>query len=497
MNEGVRGSGADILVHPGFEPVIGLEVHAQVSSKSKMFCGCSAEIFAAPPNTHVCPVCLGMPGALPVINKAAVEATIMTALAFHCEIPPYAKFDRKNYHYPDLPKGYQISQYDMPISRNGWADIEAGGAAKRIGIRRVHLEEDTAKLFHTADRYSLIDMNRSGVPLMEIVSEPDLHSVEDVRQYSLKLRQMLRYLGVSSGDMEKGAMRFEANISLRKAGSTELPPTRVEVKNLNSFRAMLHAVEFEIARQGDIKGAGGTVTQETMGWDEVRNLTVSQRSKEEAHDYRYFPEPDLPRLHVSREWVEQIRSRLPELPDEKRRRYAEDFGLSAYDAGVITADKDTAAYFERAVEAGLTRGVAPKAISNWLTSELFGRFAGGIAELQVGPGRLAGLVARVEDGTISATIAKTVLDEMMEAGGDADAIISRRDLAQIQDRAEIEAAADKVLSSYPEPVASYLQGKASALKFLVGLLMKETKGKANPRLANEILLEKLKAMGPR
>jgi aspartyl-tRNA(Asn)/glutamyl-tRNA(Gln) amidotransferase subunit B len=476
-----------------FEPVIGLEVHAQVSTKSKMFCGCSADVFGAPPNTHVCPICLGMPGTLPVINRAAVEATIMTALAFHCEIPEYAKFDRKNYYYPDLLKGYQISQYDLPLSRNGWVEIKVSETNKRIRIRRVHLEEDTAKLFHTSDGYSLIDVNRSGVPLMEIVSEPDLHSIEDVKQYSLKLRQILRYLGVSSGDMEKGAMRFEANISLRPPGSPELPPTRVEIKNLNSFRAMLHAVEFEIARQGEVIRTGGTVTQETMGWDEAHNVTVPQRSKEEAHDYRYFPEPDLPRLHLSREWVDEIRERLPELPDQKRSRYIQDFQLSDYDAGVITADKDTAAYFEGAVDAGRPRGVTPKALSNWLTSEIFGRFSQDISELKVSPEQLVGLLARIDDGTISATIAKTVLDEMIASGSDAERIIAQKNLTQIRDRPAIEGAADQVIADNPGPVASYLAGKEAVLKFLVGEVMKGTKGKANPKLASQVLLEKLDA----
>lgn len=478
-----------------FEPVIGLEVHAQVSTKSKMFCGCSADIFGSPPNTHVCPICLGMPGALPVINQAAVEATIMTALALKCEIPQYAKFDRKNYNYPDLPKGYQISQYDLPLSLNGSTSIQVDGETKEIRIRRVHLEEDTAKLFHTPDGYSMIDANRSGMPLMEIVSEPDMHSVQDVRQYSLKLRQVLRYLGVSSGDMEKGAMRFEANISLRPRGSNQLPPTRVEIKNLNSFRTMLHAVEFEIARQGRVMRGGAQVTQETMGWDEIHNVTVSQRSKEEAHDYRYFPEPDLPRLHVSRDWVDEIRTRLPELPDQKRARYVEELELSEYDSGVITADKDTAAYFERAVQAARRTGVRPKSISNWLTSEIFGRSSGDLSELKVAPEQLVALLARVEDGTISNTIAKTVLGEMLQSGGDADRIIADNKLAQIHDKEAIESAAESVIARNPGPVASYLAGKEAVLKFLVGQLMKETKGKADPKIATRVLKEKLTTLG--
>jgi aspartyl-tRNA(Asn)/glutamyl-tRNA(Gln) amidotransferase subunit B len=493
MNEAVRVSQASTGELSDYEPVIGLEVHAQVSTKSKMFCGCSADIFGAGPNTHVCPICLGMPGTLPVINQAAVEATIMTALALNCEIPEFAKFDRKNYHYPDLLKGYQISQYDLPLSRNGWVEIDMSGAEKRIGIRRVHLEEDTAKLFHTADGYSLIDANRSGVPLMEIVSEPALHSVEDVRQYSLKLRQVLRYLDVSSGDMEKGAMRFEANISLRAFGSTELSPTRVEIKNLNSFRAMLHGVEYEISRQAEIMRRGERVTQETMGWDEAHNVTVPQRSKEEAHDYRYFPEPDLPRLNLSRAWVEEIRARLPELPDRKRSRYIRELQLSDYDSGVLTADKEIATYFERAVEIGTRHGVTPKSISNWLTSEVFGRFSGDISELKVSPEQLVGLLTRINDATISSTIAKSVLDEMIAGGGDADGIIAQKHLAQIQDRGAITGVVEQVIADNPEPVASYLAGKEAALKFLIGQIMKETKGKANPKLANQVLLERLDA----
>jgi aspartyl-tRNA(Asn)/glutamyl-tRNA(Gln) amidotransferase subunit B len=433
-----------------------------------------------------------MPGTLPVINQAAVEATILTALAFHCEIPEYAKFDRKNYHYPDLMKGYQISQYDLPLSRNGWVHVTVNGQAKRIGIRRVHLEEDTAKLFHVAGGFSYIDVNRSGVPLMEIVSEPDMHSVEDVKEYSTRLRQVLRYLGVSSGDMEKGAMRFEANISLRPRGSTELSETRVEIKNLNSFRSLVRGVEYEIARQSKILRAGGRVAQETMGWDDSRNVTVAQRSKEEAHDYRYFPEPDLPRLHVTREWVGEIRARLPELPEAKLERYVREFQLTPYDAGVITADRDIAGYFERAVEAGLARGVTPKQIANWLISELFARVSAETGEIHVAPEQLAALLARVNDKTITTTMAKTILNEMMETGKGADAIIAEKNLAQITDRAVIQAAAEQVIAENPQPVADYLAGKETILKFLVGQLMRATKGKANPTLANEVLLDKLR-----
>jgi aspartyl-tRNA(Asn)/glutamyl-tRNA(Gln) amidotransferase subunit B len=478
-----------------FEPVIGLEVHAQVLTKSKMFCGCSAEAFGAPPNTHVCPICMGMPGALPVINQAAVEATILTALALHCEIPAYAKFDRKNYMYPDLMKGYQISQYDLPLSRNGWLEIEAPeGHTKRIGIRRVHLEEDTAKLFHDGAGSSLIDMNRAGVPLMEIVSQPELHSAEDVKQYAIALRQILRYVGVSSGDMEKGALRIEPNISLRPKGSTEFSATRTEIKNLNSISAMFRAVEYEIARQEKILRAGGRVAQQTLGWDEVRGVTVPQRSKEEAHDYRYFPEPDLPRLHVTREWVGEIQARLPELPQAKRARYMNELGLSAYDAGVLTAERAVADYFDAAVEIGTTKNVTPKAIANWLTGEIFANLEGDISTLKIAPAQLVALIARINDQTISGTQAKTALLEMMATGKDADAVIQEKGLAQVSDRAPIEAAAQQVIENFPKEVQTYLAGKETVLNFLVGQLMKATKGQANPALAREIMTEKLNAM---
>ncbi len=476
------------------EPVIGLEVHAQLLTASKMFCGCSADYSGAPANTHVCPVCLGMPGSLPVINQTAVEYTILTALAFHCEIPEFAKFDRKNYHYPDLMKGYQISQYDLPLSRAGYVLIDDAGAPKRIGVRRVHLEEDTAKLFHVDDT-SWIDVNRSGVPLMEIVSEPDMRSVEEARLYSMKLRQILRYLGVCSGDMEKGAMRFEANISLRPKGSDKLSATRVEIKNLNSLRAMVHATEYEIARQTKILQSGGTVEQETMGWDEVRNTTYTQRSKEEAHDYRYFPEPDLPRLQVERKWVDDLRARLPELPDEKSARLMNESGLSAYDTGVITAEREIAAYYDRAVQAGQARSVDAKAIANWVTGELFRLMKETNAEIdavKIAPAQIPDLIALVNAGTISNTIAKTVFEEMYQTGADAPAIVAAKGLAQISDRGALESIVEKVLAENPKQVAEYRSGKEPIAKFLVGQVMKATKGQANPALANELVMRKLK-----
>ncbi len=478
------------------EPVIGLEVHAQLLTASKMFCACSADYAGAPPNTHVCPVCLGMPGSLPVINKTAVEYTILTALAFHCEIPEFAKFDRKNYHYPDLMKGYQISQYDLPLSRNGYILIDDGGVTKRIGIRRVHLEEDTAKLFHV-DGASLIDVNRSGVPLMEIVSEPDMHSVEEARLYSLKLRQILRYLGVSSGDMEKGAMRFEANISLRPKGSRELSPTRVEIKNLNSLRAMVHAVEFEIERQRKILAAGGKVEQETMGWDEEHNVTVPQRSKEEAHDYRYFPEPDLPRLQVARGWVGQIRSRLPELPDEKRERLMNELGLSAYDANVITAEKEVADYYDRAVAEGRARGIDPKAIANWVTGELFRLMndrGTDIGAVNIAPSHIVELVDLVRRGVIGTTVAKQVFEDMFTTGQTPAKLVHEKGLGQINDAQALLPVIERVIVENHKPVKDYMAGKQGILKFLVGQVMKATKGQANPQLATDLLTQKLESM---
>lgn len=482
-----------------FEPVIGLEVHAQVLTQSKMFCGCSAEAFGAPPNSHVCPICLGMPGALPVINQAAVEATILTALALNCSIPDYAKFDRKNYMYPDLMKGYQISQYDLPLSRDGWLEIESDaseGRKKKIGIRRVHLEEDTAKLFHVSDNggSSLIDVNRAGVPLMEIVSQPELHSAEDVKQYATALRQILRYIGVCSGDMEKGALRIEPNISLRPRGTSELSETRTEIKNLNSISAMFHAVEYEIARQTKILRAGGRVAQETMGWDETKGVTVPQRSKEEAHDYRYFPEPDLPRLHVTREWVSEIHARLPELPNAKRARYMNELGLSVYDAGVLSAERNVADYFDSTVKAGQAQNVSPKAIANWLTGEIFARLDGDISTLRISPAQLVGLISRVNDHTINNMQAKSALLEMMATGKDADAVIQEKGLAQVSDRAPLESAAQQVLEKFPKEVQTFLAGKETVLNFLVGQLMKATQGQANPAIAREIMTEKLNAL---
>ncbi|MBC7263287.1 MAG: Asp-tRNA(Asn)/Glu-tRNA(Gln) amidotransferase subunit GatB [Chloroflexi bacterium] len=477
-----------------YEPVVGIETHAQLQTQSKMFCRCPANYAGAEPNTLVCPVCLGMPGVLPVINERAVEYTVLVALALHCEISPFSKFDRKNYHYPDLVKGYQISQYDLPISRDGWIDLELpSGRISRVGIERVHLEEDTGKLIHV-EGHSLIDFNRSGVPLIEVVTKPDLHSLEEVQAYLAKLRSLLRYLRVNSGNMEEGAMRFEANVSLRPIGSTSLG-TKVEIKNLNSFRAVLRSLEFEIGRQSRALSRGEVIVQETMGWDDVRGVTFVQRSKEYAHDYRYFPEPDLPPLELSREWVESVRAKLPELPDAKRERFMAQYGLSAYDANLLTAERDIADYFEAAVAAGKSLGVSAKSVANWMTGELFrllNETGLEISATRVSASSLASLIALVEGGTISGSTGKEVLAEMFHSGVVAEDIIAARGLAQISDVSVLEAIVNEVIATNPKPVAEYRAGKEPVLRFLIGQVMKKTAGKANPALAEELLRKRLR-----
>jgi aspartyl-tRNA(Asn)/glutamyl-tRNA(Gln) amidotransferase subunit B len=478
-----------------YEPVIGLEVHAQIRTKSKMFCGCSADYFDAPPNTHVCPVCLGLPGVLPVINQAAVEATLMTALALNCEIPEACKFDRKNYFYPDLMKGYQISQYDLPFSRNGWLTIEVDGQTRRIGIERVHLEEDTARLLHRTDAhgraYSLVDVNRSGVPLMEIVSKPDLRSAAEARAYLVKLHAILQALGISSGHLEEGAFRCDANISLRPVGSTELG-TKTEIKNMNSFRAVYRALEYEIARQTAILEEGGQIVQETRGWVEDRGITVPQRSKEFAHDYRYFPEPDLPPVFISREWVAQLRARLPELPDARRERYQREYGLSAYDAGQLAGSHAIAQFFERTV----ALYPKPKVVANWVQGELFrllkDRETLDLSDLRLTPEHLAELLTLVDRGVLSLALARQVFEEAFATGERPEAIVQARGLAQISNTAELERVVDAVLATNPRPVADYRAGKEAALSFLMGQVMKATRGKANPGVVAELLRARLR-----
>lgn len=475
-----------------YEPTIGLETHAQLLTASKVFCACSSNYAAAPPNTLVCPVCLGMPGSLPVINQRAVEYVIMTGLALNCCIAEFSRFDRKNYHYPDLVKGYQISQYDLPLCRDGWVEIQVSGETKRIGIQDVHLEEDTGKLIHVGGQ-SLIDFNRSGVPLMEIVTKPDFTSIEEVREYVLKLRRILRYLGVSSGNMEEGAMRFEANVSLHPAGVAE-KGTRVEIKNLNSFRALLRSLEYEINRQNQVLQQGGKIDRETRGWDDERGVTFVQRSKEFADDYRYFPEPDLPPLEISREWVEEIRSRMPELPDERYRRFMSEYGLPAYDAGLLTDDRPIADYFEQAVAIAKPRGIQPKTIANWITGELFRLLRASGTEptaIQVPPEQLIELIVMLNENSITMTSAKHVLEVMFHTGKAARDIVAEEGLLQIADVNQIAPIVDEVIRTNPDAVAQYKGGKETVLRFLVGQVMRATRGKADPNVTAELLRKKL------
>ena len=483
-----------------YETVIGLEVHAQLLTKSKMFCSCSADYASAPPNTHVCPICLGMPGVLPAINRQAIEYAIMTAIALNCTIAESTRFDRKNYPYPDLMKGYQISQYDNPLSHDGWLTIEVDGESKRVGITRVHQEEDVAKLWHRTDpsgeSYSLVDVNRSGVPLMEIVSEPDLRSPEEARQYLIKLHSILQYLGVSTGNMEEGSFRCDANVSIRPAGSSELL-AKVEVKNMNSFKAVFRALEYEVERQHRVIEEGGQLVQETRGWVEEKGVTVSQRSKEYAHDYRYLPEPDLPPLVISRERVEEIRSRLPELPDARRDRFMSEYGLSRYDANLITASRAQADYFERCLrlspEDTDTKKNA-KIVANWLLGEfarLFNVTDSEISECKVEPQHLVEMLNLVDKGTLSTTMAKTVFEEMFHSGRRAPEIVKDKGLTQISAADELEGIVGKVLAENAQAVADYKEGKERAMKFLVGQVMRATKGQANPQVVNELLTKKL------
>ena len=474
-----------------YEVVIGMEIHVQLQTRSKMFCACDASVFGESPNSHVCPVCLGMPGVLPVINRQAVEFAVMTGLALNCQIAEYSVFARKNYNYPDLPKGYQISQYELPLCYDGWIDVEVDGQTHRIGITRAHLEEDTGKLFHIGGD-SLVDYNRSGIPLLEIVTEPEIRSAEEARQYLAKLRTILRYLGVSSGDMEKGAMRCEPNVSLRPIGSEQFG-TKVEVKNLNSIRAVKQALEYEIQRQAKVLDTGGTVEQVTMGWDEHRGVTVVQRSKEYADDYRYFPEPDLPPLEVSREWVEEIRCRLPELPDAKRDRFMRDYGLSRYDAGVLAADKAVTEYFEACVAAY----PQAKIVANWIIGDLFrwmNETGTDIEAVCITPQGLAGLLMLVGKKTINVSTAREVFGIMFDTGQAAEEIVKVRGLAQITDESALARVLDWVLADNPGPVQQYLGGKEAVAQFLMGQVMRATRGKADPQVVKRLLQEQLDAL---
>jgi aspartyl-tRNA(Asn)/glutamyl-tRNA(Gln) amidotransferase subunit B len=485
-----------------YETIIGLETHAQLLTESKMWCRCSADYASAPPNTHVCPVCLGLPGVLPTMNRQAVEFTIMTALALKCTPASYTKFDRKNYPYPDLMKGYQISQYDNPVGKGGYLEIEVDGNRKTIGITRVHLEEDVAKLVHCAPAfeppYSLVDVNRSGVPLMEVVSEPDMRSPEEARQYLMKLRTILQYLGVSTANMEEGSFRCDANISIRPVGTKEFGP-KVEVKNMNSFKAVFRALEYEAKRQRQAVSTGERITQETRGWNDVRGETFPQRSKEYANDYRYFPEPDLPPLTISGTWVSEIKGKLPELPEARLIRYMRDYQLSLYDASLITASKVQADYYEEALktETGqkLPADKRAKDVANWLLGEAARIINETNADIEdfarkVSPENLCGLIA-ASRSTINNLTAKIVLEEMYRSGKSADTIIKERGLGQIGG-AELDEILSQVVVSNAQAVADYKAGKETAVKFLVGQVMRATKGQADPKLATELLVKKLK-----
>jgi len=479
-----------------FETIIGLEVHAQLLTKSKMYCRCSADYANAPPNTHVCPICLGMPGVLPTMNHRAIEYVMMTALALNCSVAGYSKFDRKNYPYPDLMKGYQISQYDAPIGLKGWINIEAGGVKKKVGITRVHLEEDVAKMIHHNEgneAYSLVDVNRAGVPLMEIVGEPDLRSAEEARQYLIKLRSILQFLGVSTGNMEEGSFRCDANISVRPVDSNELGQ-KVEVKNMNSFRAVFRAMEYEAKRQRILAKEGKNLVQETRGWIEEEGKTVSQRSKEYAHDYRYFPEPDLPPLVIDRSWVDRVRASLPELPEARRARFIEQYGLPLYDANLLTESRGGADYFEECLKLGGVTATKAKLVSNWMIGEftrLMNATNTDITNVKVTPEQLCRLIDLVQAGNISGTSAKTVFEEMFNTGKTADDIIKQKGLAQITDTHEIETTVEQVISGNPQAVTDYKAGKTQALKYLVGQVMKATKGRINANQALDLLIKRI------
>jgi aspartyl-tRNA(Asn)/glutamyl-tRNA(Gln) amidotransferase subunit B len=471
-----------------YEPVIGLEVHAQLRTRTKAFCACSTR-FGDPPNTNVCPVCLGLPGALPVLNRAAVEMAVTAALALGCAVQPRSIFARKNYFYPDLPKGYQISMYELPLATAGALEIAVDGAAKRIGITRLHMEEDAAKAMHEgfpdSDRFTYIDFNRCGVPLIEIVSEPDIRSGAEAHAYLVALKQVLEYTGVSDCNMEEGSLRCDANVSVRRRGAAELG-TKAEVKNLNSFRYLVRALEYEIERQVGVLESGGRVEQETRLWNTAEGRTEPMRSKEFAHDYRYFPEPDLLPLEVNDAWRDAIAAKMPELPAPRRARFLRDYGISEYDAGVLTATRARAEYFEAAVRAG----ALAKSAANWIQTELLHRLSDAGQEIEasrVAPAALAELIAAVERGEITAASGKKVFAAMFETGKSARELIAAEGLGQIRDAGEIERVAREILAKHPENVAKFKGGSEGVFKFFVGQVMRATRGQADPQLVNDTL----------
>ncbi len=478
-----------------FEVVIGLEVHSQLLTKSKMFCTCSTDYAYAAPNTHVCPVCMGMPGVLPVINQQAVAYTIMTALALNCSIPAYSKFDRKNYPYPDLMKGYQISQYDIPLSNNGFLMIDHEGQQKRVGITRVHLEEDTARLLHHSG-YSLIDINRAGTPLMEIVSEPDMRSPLEARLYMQKLREILVYLGVSSGRMEEGSLRCDANISVRPRGQQKLG-VKTEIKNMNSFRSVERALVFEAQRQIELLRSGQTISQETRGWVETRGITVPQRSKEQAHDYRYFPEPDLPPLVISPAWVEELRASLPELPDARRARYMREYGLSLQDANTLTEDKALGDYFEQVVAASpaQNRMARAKAAANLTLNDvarLLKAHSTDISQNLLTPAASANLLDLLDANRITGKQAKDIVEEAFLSGNMPEAIVKEKGIQPpISDEGELVRIIEEVIASNSKAASDYRAGKVNALQALIGQVMKQTRGQAKADSVRTLLIKQL------
>ena len=488
-----------------YETVIGLEVHVQLRTQSKMFCSCRADYQTAPANTRVCPVCLGLPGTLPVINKKAVEFTIMTGLALGCEIPKLTKFDRKNYPYPDLMKGYQISQFDLPLALNGEMDITADGQDRTVRVERVHLEEDVSKLQHVSDEnddpHSLVDVNRSGVPLMEVVSHPDMRTPEEARSYLTKLHSIIQYLGVSTANAQDGSFRCDANISLRPVGQKEYG-TKAEIKNMNSLRAVFMALNHEQERQKRVLDSGERVIQETRGWSEERSATYSQRSKEEAHDYRYFPEPDLPPLVIEDSWIEELKRNLPELATDRLARFTDQYGLPEYDARLLTNSKGMADYYEQATRLHSTDSdngqKFAKNVSNWILgdlSRLLNLEDRLIDESPVSPKSLVELIDLVDKDTVSVSMAKTVLEEAFESGGSPAQIVQEKGYTQISDSSAVDEAVGQAIDANPQAVADYMGGKETAAKFLVGQVMKITKGQAKPDLVNELVvvaLEKLK-----
>ncbi len=472
-----------------YEVVIGLEVHAQLQTKTKLFCRCGTE-FGLPPNTQTCPVCLGMPGSLPVINRTAVEMAIRTGLALHCNTLNDNRFARKNYFYPDLPKGYQISQYEAPICENGWMEIPSNGSTKRVRIRRAHLEEDAGKNLHDGGgTESRVDLNRAGTPLLEIVTEPDMKSPEEVDAYLKRLRDVLMYLEVCDGNMEQGSLRCEPNISLRPAGQATLG-TKVELKNINSFRFVSDALQYEIARQTTVLKEGGKVNQETRLWDVDKEQTAVMRSKEEAHDYRYFPDPDLLPMNLDQEWIEELKSTVPELPGVRQKRFITEYQIPEYDAGVLTSSRPLADYFEACVSLFPN----PKTVSNWVMGELLRELNASETSPElspVSPQRLVNLLQLVENGTISLKVAREIFPELYGSGKDPQELIQEKGLSQISDEGALSKMIQDVIAQNPNQVAQYRSGKDAVLGFFVGQVMKASKGKANPALVNELLKKQL------